>query len=118
MNDLWLRFHGLERPEGPTADDAVAAIGELGFGVHLERWTTAPATVGSDRRQDAVALVRRRLCLPASRQREVEHALGDRLTHREGRWSAGPRSQTLVTLWWDVPRLSTPGTAGEPPSGS
>jgi hypothetical protein len=35
MNDLWLRFHGIVRPEGPRAEDAVAALEELG--VPLER---------------------------------------------------------------------------------
>ena len=101
MNDLWLRFHGLERPEGPTADDAVAAIGELGFGVHLERWTTAPATVGFDRRQYAVALVRRRLCLDASRDHEIAAALGDRLTEGDGHWSVGaPGDRPLATIWF------------------
>jgi hypothetical protein len=30
MNDLWLRFHGIVRPEGPRAEDAVAALKELG----------------------------------------------------------------------------------------
>ena len=26
MNDLWLRFHDLERPDGPTAEDALDAL--------------------------------------------------------------------------------------------
>ena len=31
MNDLWVRFHELERPEQPSADDAEALCGALGF---------------------------------------------------------------------------------------
>ncbi|HZD16906.1 MAG TPA: methyltransferase domain-containing protein, partial [Actinomycetota bacterium] len=33
MSDLWRRFHGLERPARPTADDAVAALRELALDV-------------------------------------------------------------------------------------
>jgi SAM-dependent methyltransferase len=105
MNDLWLRFHGLERPEGPTPDDGLAAIRELGFDARLERWTTAPATVGFDRREDAVALVRRRLCLDASRDREIVDALGGRLKERDGHWSVGSSGdRSLATIWFERAR--------------
>ena len=44
------------------------------------------------RREDAVALVRRRLCLPAERDADVGAALGDRLVlDADGDWSAGPK---------------------------
>jgi SAM-dependent methyltransferase len=107
LRDLWGRFHGLERPSGPTADDAVAAIREVGADPHREERTADddhPAGGGFELREDAVALVRRRLCLPAARDPEVEAALGDRLRERDGLWSAGPARQRLVTLWWDVER--------------
>lgn len=117
MGDLWLRFHGLERPRGPTADDALAALAELGIRAATEEHP-AEVHAGFERREDAVALVRRRLCLPVSRQSDVEDALGDRLARHEDRWSAGPRAERLVTLWWDVTHLRSPGTAAEPPSAS
>ena len=113
MRDLWLRFHGLERPGG--ADDALAALAELGIRAATEEHP-AEGHAGFERREDAVALVRRRLCLPASRGAEVEDALGDRLTRYDDRWSAGPPAGKLVTLWWDVRELHSPGTAAEPPS--
>ncbi len=102
MNDLWVRFHGLRRPEGPTADDAEAALRELGLEVGREDHLLPPLPAGFERREDAVALVRRRLCLTPDRDPEVEEALGDRLRERDGLWSAGPERQTVVTLWWDV----------------
>lgn len=101
MNDLWMRFHELERPDGPTASDAEAAMGELGFAVRSERLTRPSRGSGFERRQDAVALIRRRLCLWPDRDAEVEEALGDRLAERDGLWSAGPAEQDYVTLWWD-----------------
>ena len=104
MADLWRRFHGIERSPGPTADDAVRVMRALGIDPRREDRDASdpPAGVGFDRRADAVALIRRRLCLPDSRDAEVEEALGDRLVESGGRWSAGPPRTVLVTLWWDV----------------
>ena len=102
MSDLWARFHGLQRPDGPTATDAAGAIAELGFPVHHETETRRPSASGFVRREDAVSLVRRRLCLPPERDPEVAETLGDRLAERDGLWSAGPAEQTVATLWWDA----------------
>ena len=99
--DLWERFHGIERSEGPTAGDAVSMLREIGRPPEREDREDRPAG-GFDRREDAVALVRRRLCLPASRDDEVAAALGERLREHDGLWSAGPPAQRVVTLWWDV----------------
>ena len=101
MNDLWQTFHGLERPTRPTADDAFEALAELGFHPQREDNHLPPVTAGFGRREDAVAFVRRRLCLTPDRDRDVADALGDRLALRDGAWSAGPASQVVVTLWWD-----------------
>ncbi len=101
MSDLWLRFHDLERPDGPTAADAAEAIAELGYAVRREDEIRRPRSSGFERREDAVALVRRRLCLPPERDPDVAEALGERLAERDGLWSAGPPEQTVVTLWWD-----------------
>ncbi|HEX6843720.1 MAG TPA: methyltransferase domain-containing protein, partial [Actinomycetota bacterium] len=104
MNDLWRRFHGLEFPEGPTADLARQALEELGFEVHRDRRDASRGHGGFPTREEAVAIVRRRLCLPADRDGEVAEALGDRLREDDGHWSAGPPSQEVFTLWWDPRR--------------
>jgi len=101
MSPLWARFHGLERPSGPTASDALEALGELGLHAEREDELRTPLSSGFERRQDAVALVRRRLCLPPERDEEIAEALGELLIERDGLWSAGPAEQTLVTLWWE-----------------
>ena len=104
MSDLWLRFHGLERPTRPTIDDAEEALRELGFDVRTEEVARPPRTGGFPAREDAVSLVRRRLCLPPDRDEEIASALGDRLVEHDGLWSAGPADQAVVTLWWDAAR--------------
>ncbi len=104
MNDLWLRFHAVARPDGPTADDAVAVLKEVGIAAHRtdEQHAGDPAGGGFLRREDAVALMRRRLCLSQDRDDDVATALGDRLRQHAGLWSAGPPTRTTVTLWWDA----------------
>ena len=102
MNDLWLRFHGLERPAGPSPHDALDVLGEVGLDATLEWWEAPPPVGGFAARADALALTRRRLCLPSSRDEELASALGPRLAERGGLWSAGPPGpQRLATIWFD-----------------
>ena len=97
LNPLWMRFHGLQRPDRPTADDAVDVLREAGFDPEREDWT-APATGGFARKADLVAWIRRRLCLPAERDPEVEQALAGHVEERGGLF--GFDTRRLVTLWW------------------
>jgi SAM-dependent methyltransferase len=98
MNTLWMRFHGLRRPEGPTADDAIAVVREtVGVEPAREEWTSKPS--GSLSWDEMVAWTRRRLCLAVDRDREVADAMKDILfDHGDGRVSFGPRR--VVALWW------------------
>jgi hypothetical protein len=92
----------LPAPGGPDADDAVAALAELELEPAVERWSAPPRPGGFERRDDAVALVRRRLCLDPARDDELEGALGERLIEVDGLWSAGPAGgQGLVTIRFD-----------------
>jgi precorrin-6B methylase 2 len=101
MNDLWLRFHGHRRPTGPDAGDAIAALSEMGFEPEAESWTSEPRG-GFERRSEALALVRRRLCLDPSLDAQLEAALGERLRQEEGLWSAGPsEAPVLVSIHLD-----------------
>ena len=102
MADLWWEFHRVRRSPGPAADDAVAVIEEVGIPVRREDHVLAPLPTGFERRADAVAEVRRRLCLPPERDSEIEQALGGRLVRREGLWTSFPQRQRMVTLWWDA----------------
>src|SRR5918999_662066 len=97
MNDLWRTFHGVERPEGPTADEARAALADIGLEIRREDRESAPKAGGFARREDAIAYVRRRLCLPAERDGSVADAVGDRLAGRGGPWGVGPARRPPVT---------------------
>jgi SAM-dependent methyltransferase len=101
MNDLWMRFWSLERPDGPTSDDAERVLRNTGFDVRREDWELQRQGVGPG--DEAVASARRMLCLTPDRDPEVAEALGDRLwSDASGRWFIGHRAQPVTTLWWDA----------------
>lgn len=86
LNNLWKVLHGIERPHGPTAEDALAVVRGLGFDAQAERFVR-PSRWGAER-QALVALTRRRLCVGPERDHEIDRLLQD-----------GDRG--LVTIWWD-----------------
>lgn len=88
----WRALHGLDRPTRPTVDDAVAVLAELDLTVHQAAWTE-PTLWAFASRDDAVATVRTRLCLPADRDEEVRRLLGD---------LPPPTIRRAVALWWDL----------------
>lgn len=87
---LWKQFHGLDRPDGPDASLAAEVLAEGGIRPTVEKWQRPPRVVP---RQAMVAFMRRRLCLPAEREPDVEAAMGEE-------YETAPRD--VVTLWWDA----------------
>jgi len=99
LGPLWRRFHDLERPTGPGADDAVAALEALGLRVARQDWESQDR-FGFDDLDELVAFTRRRLCLPADRDPEVAAALLDEGTHQvDGVWVSG-QPRRVTTLSW------------------
>jgi SAM-dependent methyltransferase len=99
LGPLWRRFHDLERPTGPTADDAVAALEALGLEVARQDWDNQDR-FGFDDFDELVAFTRRRLCLPADRDPEVAEALLEQGTHQvDGVWVSG-QPRRVTTLSW------------------
>lgn len=88
----WRRLHDLDRPTGPTVDDAVAVLAEAGIRAERTSWTE-PTLWAFANREDAVAMVRTRLCLPADRDDDVRDALDE---------VPPPREREAVALWWDI----------------
>ena len=74
LNPLWLRFHGLVRPTGPTADDLLAILQAMGIQAVAERWQR-PGGRDYESFAELTDVTRRRLCLPPERAGEVSRAL-------------------------------------------
>lgn len=88
----WKRFWDLDRPEGPTAGDALEVLRSLGIGARIEEWDDDRPWGRLDP-DETVRVLRTRLCLPASRDAEVADAIATTPDR-------GPRR--TATLWWDV----------------
>lgn len=99
LRPLWRRFHDLDRPTGPGAGDAVAALAAVGLAVDRQDWEQ-PDRFGFDDFDELVAFTRRRLCLPAARDPEVAEALLEQGTHQvDGIWVSG-QPRRVTTLSW------------------
>src|SRR5258708_3019996 len=74
LNQLWLRFHGLARPDGPTAADLLDILAAMGISAGHERWVR-PGGADYDSFEELTDVTRRRLCLPPERADEYYAAL-------------------------------------------
>jgi len=100
LNPLWLHFHGLLRPTGPTAADLLAILAEAGVTAGHTEWNR-PAEADYAGFAELVDVTRRRLCLPADRTSEVEAALLDLGSSRERPGDLGSSGRDVVTIWWE-----------------
>jgi len=99
LNPLWERFHGLRRPQGPTADDLLAILTCLGLDPSATAWTR-PASAEYGSFAEMVDVTRRRLCLPAERADEVAAALRELGADPDQPADFGSSGRELVTIWW------------------
>jgi SAM-dependent methyltransferase len=95
MAPLWRHFWNLERPDGPTAADAVSVIRDLGFDARIEEWQESADDRSRAQLPPAqrVEFTRIRLCLTADRDAEIEQVLAGQ----------PPAPRGLATIRWDVP---------------
>jgi hypothetical protein len=100
LNPLWSALHGIERPIGPTATDAVEVIAETGVAPHWRAWSRPITRDGTDY-AELIASTCRRLCLPPQRRDDVEAALRDLGVRPDRPYLGGP-NRDLVTIWWDT----------------
>lgn len=103
LNPLWRRMHGISRPEGPTVDDAVAVLFEVGVAPLQQRWPR-PARHEYTSFADLVAATRRRLCLPPERDAELAQVLQELGADPAHPRDLGEPGEELVTLWWEPTR--------------
>jgi SAM-dependent methyltransferase len=90
MAPHWKALHGVDQPERPVAEDAVAVMQELGFTVRQERWQRHYQMLGESG-DEPLLRIARRLCLPAARHDELRQALTA---------VPPPTDREVVTLWW------------------
>lgn len=96
LNPLWLRFHGLRRPDSPTAADLIAILEAMRLRPGHQVWHTAR---GRDYGNlgELADVTRRRLCLPPERTAEVAAAIEE-----SGVCPDVPSgAREMVTIWWD-----------------
>jgi SAM-dependent methyltransferase len=99
LNELWLRFHGLRRPDGPTADDLLAILTALGIEAGHERWSR-PGGADYASLAELADVTRRRLCLPPERIAEVADALVESGVDPDRPVDLGTSGRDVVTIWW------------------
>jgi SAM-dependent methyltransferase len=97
-NPLWERIHGLPRPNGPTAADAVAAIAAVGLAPSMTEWERAATTEGMSY-PELVATTGRRLCVGPERSGDIDEALHDLGVDPSMPTLGGP-IRHLATIWW------------------
>jgi SAM-dependent methyltransferase len=100
LSPLWLRFHGLTRPAGPTAADLLAIVSEMGLQARHTEWSR-PAEADYASFAELVDVTRRRLCLPPERASEVEAALLDMGMGHDKPGDLGSSGREVVTIWWE-----------------
>jgi SAM-dependent methyltransferase len=97
---LWQHFWGLERPDGPTAHDALEVIRENGLDAHLEHWQQGDpgaSPLHGVPMAKQVEFMRIRLCLAPDRDAELAQIMAD----------TPPTLRQLATIWWDVTNPET-----------
>ena len=105
MSDLWMRFHGLDRPSGPTADDAVAVLADIGIQAEREDRPVSAAENGAGSlaarmRSTWYASVCAFPLSETRRSRSSWARLGCGRSAASG--TCGPTARTVVTIWWDT----------------
>jgi 2-polyprenyl-3-methyl-5-hydroxy-6-metoxy-1,4-benzoquinol methylase len=88
----WRALHDLDRPAGPTSQDAVGVLRAAGIRVEVEHWD-APNRHRDEDPAERLAAMRQRLCVGPDRDTELAAALAA---------TPPPTVRPTTTLWWDV----------------
>jgi hypothetical protein len=98
---LWRHFWNLERPQGPSWEDAVAVMREAGIEPNLELWESQQRG-GFESLDELVSWMRRTVCLDPGRDDEVRAIVLQHAAEYDGLWRLSAEPRALTTLWWDV----------------
>jgi len=99
LSELWLKFHNLRRPAGPTAEDLLAILAALGIEAGHTRWRR-PGGADYASFAELTDVTRRRLCLPPERAGDLADALIEAGVDPEQPADLGSSGREVVTIWW------------------
>jgi SAM-dependent methyltransferase len=99
LNELWLKFHGLQRPDGPTAAGLLRILAAMGLRPSYQRWHR-PGGADYASFDELTDVTRRRLCLPPERAGEVAGALVGAGADPRHPVDLGSSGRDVVTIWW------------------
>ncbi len=99
LNGLWLKFHGLARPQGPTSDDIIAILTASGIEFGWQAWRR-PGGSDYPTMAELTDVTRRRLCLPPERAEDVTQALIEAGVDPARPADLGSSGRDVVTIWW------------------
>ena len=99
LNELWLKFHGLPRPDGPTAADALRILTAMGLAPGYRQWRR-PGGADYASFEELTEVTRRRLCLPPERAGQVADALVEAGADPGHPVDLGSSGRDVVTIWW------------------
>ena len=98
LGPLYRQLHGLDRPDGPTADDLIAVVEEVtGATTSVERWRRSGDLWFELGRGHGV--LRPPARAPQERWPELTDLL-ERLIEKDGRLVPTGEGRDLVTIWW------------------
>jgi SAM-dependent methyltransferase len=99
LNELWLKFHGLRRPDGPTAADVLRILAAMGLRPGYRQWHR-PGGADYASFEELTEVTRRRLCLPPERAGQVAEALVEAGADPRHPVDVGSSGRDVVTIWW------------------
>jgi 2-polyprenyl-3-methyl-5-hydroxy-6-metoxy-1,4-benzoquinol methylase len=99
LNEMWLRFHNLRRPDRPTAEDVLAILRAMGVRASHQRWRR-PGAPDYASFAELTDVTRRRLCLPQQSANEVSDALIAAGVDPEHPQDLGSSGRDVMTMWW------------------
>ena len=91
MNEGWKHFWNIIRPTVPVAGDLINVLDEIGIKATIEYFE---GEILLDKKvEGANGFIRRRLCLPESRQSEIDAFISE---------NPMPERRNLAVIWWDI----------------